>query len=99
MTTDMPAEPSVRFRDLGPLEVERAGAASPVGGAQEEAPPGGSWFVDLAVATPRSCATTSPSRPARCAVPATPRCSSRLRPRPVSSPRVLELHGLAELLA
>ncbi|MBN9111710.1 MAG: hypothetical protein J0I34_23360 [Pseudonocardia sp.] len=52
MTADTPAEPSVRFRDLGPLEVERAGAASPVGGAREEAPPGGSCFVDLTVATP-----------------------------------------------
>ncbi|ODU03656.1 MAG: hypothetical protein ABS81_13250 [Pseudonocardia sp. SCN 72-86] len=36
MTTDTPAEPPVRFRDLGPLEIERAGAVGPVGGARLE---------------------------------------------------------------
>ncbi|NMO88218.1 BTAD domain-containing putative transcriptional regulator [Actinomycetospora sp. TBRC 11914] len=36
MTTDTPAEPPVRFRDLGRLEVERGGEVSAVGGARLE---------------------------------------------------------------
>lgn len=36
MTADTPAGPPVRFRDLGPLEIERAGEVSPVGGVRLE---------------------------------------------------------------